>query len=155
MADNSRSPDQILRDHIVKPWKQVEYPEAWRNLPEVPNKSEICPNVDPLVSKMVEQEAWNDYQNEPGYEMTLPDNIIVGPWTSKEDYIGAHYQILREDAIAPLRYVVSEFRQHPNMLETNDVGIYTHVSSLPNIYLLVVIHTCNDFSDMSIALGNL
>jgi helicase required for RNAi-mediated heterochromatin assembly 1 len=127
MAYGLRSPDQIINEHIAKPWKQIEYTQAWRNLPEVPKKSEICPNVDPVVAKIEKQEAWNDYQNEPGYEITLPKNIVDGPWPSREDYIGAHYQILREDAVAPLRHVVSEFKRHPHMLEDNDVGIYTHV----------------------------
>jgi helicase required for RNAi-mediated heterochromatin assembly 1 len=128
MASDLNSSDQILCNHILKPWKQIEYPEAWRNLPEVPTKSEICPDADPLAAKLAVQEAWNDYQNEPGYEIPLPKNIIDGPWNSKEDYIGAHYQILREDVVGPLRRAVSEFRQHPDMLEDNGVGIYTHVS---------------------------
>jgi helicase required for RNAi-mediated heterochromatin assembly 1 len=127
MASALDSSDRILREHILKPYKQVEYPEDWRNLPEVAKKSEICPDVDPIAAKLAQQEAWNDYQNEPGYEITLPENIIDGPWGSKEDYIGAHYQILREDVVGPLRRAVSEFKQHPDMLEGNGVGIYTHV----------------------------
>ncbi|RDL41661.1 p-loop containing nucleoside triphosphate hydrolase [Venustampulla echinocandica] len=124
----SSSSDQIILDHIQKRWKLTEFPEAWRNLPEIPNKNEICPRVDALVEARVEPEQWDDYQRDPIYNPTLPENTIQGPWPSKADYIGAHYQILREDAIAPLRKAVAEYKRRPNMMEAGDTHIYTHVT---------------------------
>ncbi|KAH6674807.1 P-loop containing nucleoside triphosphate hydrolase protein [Halenospora varia] len=118
----------ILKDHIQKPYKQANYPEEWRNLPEVPKRSEICPRPDELKTQSTEPEDWDEYQKDPIYSSSLPHNIIHGPWPSATDYIGAHYQILREDAIAPLRGAVTEFKRRSDMREGRDFYIYTHVT---------------------------
>ncbi|KAF4633146.1 hypothetical protein G7Y89_g4966 [Cudoniella acicularis] len=127
MASGSSTND-ILREHIQKPWKLVEYPEAWQNLPETPKKSEICPREDEPQVRSSSPEQWDEYQKDPIYSSRLPHNIIQGPWPSASEYIGSHYQILREDAIAPLRGAVTEFRRRPQMMESRDFYIYTHVN---------------------------
>ncbi|KAH8660848.1 P-loop containing nucleoside triphosphate hydrolase protein, partial [Tricladium varicosporioides] len=118
----------ILKEHIQKPYKQTNYPEEWRNLPEIPSRSEICPRLDEAEIRSTEPEGWNEYQKDPIYSSSLPHNIIKGPWPSATDYVGAHYQILREDAIAPLRSAVTEFKRRPEMREGGDLYIYTHVT---------------------------
>lgn len=129
-----RDSESILHDHIKKPWRNVEYPEDWRNLPEVPTKDEINRDYDPLRpdSRFGRDLKWNDYQREPEYpHAVLPHNIIDGPWPSKLDYVSAHYKILREDAIAPLRNAVMSYKLKPSMMEDQTTSIYTHVSSNP------------------------
>lgn len=118
----------ILRDHIKKPWRKAVYTEAWRNLPEVPNKEEI--NCDVRADGRFGREAkWNDYMRDPEYyHAKLPHNIIDGPWPSKQEYVSAHYQILREDAVAPLRNAVGFYKMAPTMMEDEGTCIYTHVS---------------------------
>ena len=62
----------------------------------------------------------------------LLENIIVGPYTSKEDYLERHYSLLREDAVAPLRDVVSELQLTPRILEKdsdNSAYIYEKVNT--------------------------
>ena len=73
-------------------------------------------------------ERWDDYQKDPVVNPDLPHNIVEGPWPSKEEYIGGHYQIVREDAIAPLRQSVALVKKTPNTPDTDDTCIYTHVS---------------------------
>lgn len=119
---------KILDAHFRKTWTQQNHHEEWRNLPEIPTKAEIMPNDDEGEQR-VQEENWDDYQNDPIYDPKLPKNIINGPWPSKEDYISSHYQILREDAVAPLREAVKYFRQHRHMNDDNDTCIYTHVSN--------------------------
>ncbi|KAG9231336.1 P-loop containing nucleoside triphosphate hydrolase protein [Amylocarpus encephaloides] len=130
--------DQILVEHVAKRWKADNYhaSEAWRNLPEIPGKEEISPAIDPTAPTAPEE--WNDYQNDPEYPLPLPKNIIHGPWedtsvadtvvSARSNYLGTHYQILREDAIRPLRDVVFAIKHQPNMGETSNTGIYTHVT---------------------------
>lgn len=79
-------------------------------------------------SKPQETEKWDDYQREPVYDLNLPVNIINGGWESKMAYVGAHYQLLREDTIAALRRSVGEIQRNPNLMDDNDTCIYTHVS---------------------------
>jgi helicase required for RNAi-mediated heterochromatin assembly 1 len=127
---------EILRRHIYKTYEVNAFAEEWRNLPEVPSSSEIAPpSKGPLEEadkKHEHPESWNDYQQEPLYDENLPHNIIKGPWPSKEAYIGAHYQILREDAIAPLRRSVADVKKNPGMQEDGDTCIYTQVSGFAN-----------------------
>lgn len=119
---------QILDAYIHRTWDVGNHQEQWRNLPEIPTKAEIMPKDDQNRDQQSEEEKWNDYQNDPLYDPKLPKNIIDGPWSSKEDYISAHYQILREDAVAPIREAIKSFKQHPRMNDDNGTCIYTHVS---------------------------
>jgi helicase required for RNAi-mediated heterochromatin assembly 1 len=119
----------ILRSHVHKSYAQNNYPEAWRNLPEIPSSEEIMPHPSDSDSNNT-QEKWDDYQKEVSYDPKLPFNIIDGPWGSKVEYIGAHYQILREDSVAALRRSVSYVKEHPDSMETEDTFMYTNVSGL-------------------------
>ena len=59
--------------------------------------------------------------------MELDCNIIVGPYSSVGNYLERHYRLLREDALSPLRDVISEIQIRPHMLERdsqNDAFIY-------------------------------
>src|SRR6187402_3810688 len=103
------SAEAILRAHSKKLYQQNAYPEPWRNLPELPSTDEIKPSNDDSVDPDHEEpEKWDDYQQDPLYDSKLPQNIIDGPWPSRTEYIGAHYQMLREDAIASLRRSVAD-----------------------------------------------
>jgi len=124
------STDNILQDHIRKRFQYNQYPEAWRNLPEVPSSDEIKPSAPNTVEPVSDEErenSWNEYQLEPS-NLNLPHNIVDGAWPSKMDYVGAHYRILREDAIAPLRQSVQAFSEDPNMVDDVSTCIYTGVS---------------------------
>jgi len=65
---------------------------------------------------------------------------VVGPYKSKEDYLERHYTLLREDAVAPLRDVVSELQIHPHIMEKesdNSAYIYEKVRDC----ILVIYHS--------------
>ncbi|KAH0553251.1 hypothetical protein GP486_006591 [Trichoglossum hirsutum] len=83
--------------------------EAWLSKPEVPTTSEIL-NI-----------AGDQF-------VDIPDNKIDGPWPSKEDYIGTHYELLREDAVAPLRDAVAEVKENPRMKDNSDICIYDNAT---------------------------
>ncbi|PVH72387.1 hypothetical protein DL98DRAFT_553156 [Cadophora sp. DSE1049] len=130
MAPSKRSRDArgILIDHIKKTYEHNAFPEEWRNLPEVPSSAEIKPVYrDPVIVEE-EPEEWNAYQQDVLYDEKLPHNIIDGPWPSKEAYLGAHYQIIREDSIASLRNAVTEVQANPFMEDTGETCIYTDVT---------------------------
>ena len=119
--------ERIIRAHILRDYEsQVTQSEDWRNLPEVPTKSEILDKEDEHENKDFFEE-WNAYQKDPLYDLELPHNIVKGPWPSKEAYIAAHYQILREDAIAGLRSSVKTFKRQPHMGDDSSTLIYTNV----------------------------
>lgn len=51
----------------------------------------------------------------------IPLNQVVGPWESKRKYLSDHYALLREDAVTPLRNVVSELKAEPHILEQDSI----------------------------------
>lgn len=120
---------RILTEHVRRQYAQTRFPEAWRNLPEIPTIKELVQDKDHNKSRY-DNEVWNAYQQDPVYDPTLPQNIIDGPWPSTMDYLGAHYRILREDAIAPLRTSVHQFRDNPHMNDSRETYIYDNVSGL-------------------------
>lgn len=52
-------------------------------------------------------------------DVEISENIVVGPYESKEDYLERHYALLREDAVAPLRNAVSEVQNDPHLIEVD------------------------------------
>lgn len=79
----------------------------WQSLPEIPTSDEI---------------ALNDSQT-----MMIPANKVKGKWKSKEKYLRSHYELLREDSIAPIRDAVDVVRKNPEMMDNKDVAIYEKV----------------------------
>ena len=59
----------------------------WTSLREIPSASEV----------------FDEGRKEHSTVLELAENTVVGPYTSKEDYLETHYRLLREDAVAPLR----------------------------------------------------
>jgi len=62
-------------------------------------------------------EVFDQGRKEHGEDLQLSENIVVGPYASRDDYLERHYQLLREDAVAPLRDVISELQVHPYIME--------------------------------------
>jgi hypothetical protein len=122
---------QVIQDHVLRPYEDVFTTEAWRDSPEVPSATEIMPKDDDAATKDF-FEKWSEYQQDPVYDPGLPHNVVNGPWPSKEEYIAAHYRILREDAIASLRSSIKSFKRDPEMFDDKFTHVYTHVS-LTNI----------------------
>lgn len=69
-------------------------------------------------------------------EIEVPVNRTKGTWVSTTEYLSAHYQLLREDTVAPLRNVVSEMRAEPENMEKDSqekASIYEKVICLRRI----------------------
>ncbi len=76
-------------------------------------------------------EIFDEGRTEHTEAVEVPENIVVGPYSSKKDYLERQYSLLREDAVAPLRDVVSEVQAYPRMMESesdNSAYIYEKVS---------------------------
>jgi helicase required for RNAi-mediated heterochromatin assembly 1 len=117
----------VLVDHINRDYERNDGVHDWQKLPEIPTAGEI---LEPMERS---QNNWftvdnckNDLKDK--IQAALPHNVIDRPWDSVGDYIGAHYQLLREDAIAPLRQAVSLYRSQPTMKDNQELSIYTHAS---------------------------
>jgi helicase required for RNAi-mediated heterochromatin assembly 1 len=92
--------------------------DAWRRLPEVPS-------VEELLRERVD----------------LPVNVIDSPYDTVDDYLEAHYELLREDAFAGLREAVGYIRQYPKGDDTQEIAIYDYVSQSPSSLLVAAPHT--------------
>jgi helicase required for RNAi-mediated heterochromatin assembly 1 len=84
--------------------------DPWLQKPEIPTPEEILPSSS-------DEEC-----------VELMPNKIEGPWSSKGSYLRAHYELLREDAVAPLRDAVAYVRNDPQMADSQAVSIYEKVS---------------------------
>ncbi|EER27806.1 hypothetical protein CPC735_031420 [Coccidioides posadasii C735 delta SOWgp] len=96
----------------VKAASHVVEVGSWTGKTEVPSSGEIL-GIDADIN--------------PGDAVFLLPNQINGPWHSREMYLKAHYELLREDAVAPLRDAVAYVRQDPRMQDTLDICIYEKV----------------------------
>ena len=86
----------------------------WTGLREIPSSSEV----------------FDEGRSEHGTALEMTANTVVGPYVSKEEYLEVHYRLLREDAVAPLRDVVSEIQFYPQLMEkdsSNGAYIYERV----------------------------
>ncbi|PQE15630.1 DEAD box helicase protein [Rutstroemia sp. NJR-2017a BBW] len=124
MAYNSAAA-QVIKEHVKKTYANINFREDWRNLPEIPTGEEILQDV--TWQDMNAPEEPLDYQKAPEFDPRLPHNKLDGSWSSKEEYLGFHYQILREDVVAPLRQSVAMFKQDVDMDDTEDTCVYTDV----------------------------
>lgn len=85
--------------------------DSWLQLSELPTSEEVAsPNSDTVE---------------------LAPNKIRGPWKSTEKYFKAHYELLREDAVSPLRDAVDTFRKDPEMSDDKQLCVYEKVCCLP------------------------
>ncbi|KAE8389150.1 P-loop containing nucleoside triphosphate hydrolase protein [Aspergillus alliaceus] len=87
----------------------LEDPEPWLLKPEVPSSSEVMGT-----------------ESDTEFIDLLP-NRIIGPWKSKTEYLKAHYELLREDSVAPLRDAVAYVREDPQMQDSRTVSVYDKV----------------------------
>ena len=83
----------------------------WTSLRDIPTSSEV----------------FDEGRTEHCTPLELTENTVVGPYISKEEYLESHYRLLREDAVSPLRDVVSEIQYYPQLLEKDsDNGAYIY-----------------------------
>lgn len=104
-----------IREYVRSPISTPESP-SWVSTREIPTAEEIGG-----VHRGLDEEE----------VIEIPPNKIEGPWIDKEEYFKSHYELLREDAVAPLRSAVEEVRATPMMTEyesNEHAAIYENVS---------------------------
>jgi helicase required for RNAi-mediated heterochromatin assembly 1 len=68
-----------------------------------------------------------DDEEEP---VQLSENRLNRPWPSRKKYLETHYELLREDAVSPLRDAVHQFKNTPDMGDDGQLVVYTKASHL-------------------------
>lgn len=104
--------------------KPVASAGNWVNKPEMPTPAELLANCQigfEIGEKMI------DLTEE------LRPNKTEGAYENNEEYLGTQYELLREDALRPLRRAVEEVRKDPWRNESDyppssGIGIYEPVS---------------------------
>lgn len=86
--------------------------EAWTTKPEIPTPEEVM---------------GVDVSGNGDDSIQLAPNVVSGAWQSNEAYLRTHYELLREDAVAPLRDAVAYVREDPQMMDSGSVSIYEKV----------------------------
>ncbi|EFR00980.1 helicase [Nannizzia gypsea CBS 118893] len=99
--------DKEIKEYVTKA-DNSGTPGTWNAKPEIPSPEEILGlDGDDVIS--------------------LGVNQVYGPWPSKENYLKTHYELLREDAIAPLRDAVAYSRHDPKMSDSSQCCVYEKV----------------------------
>lgn len=108
--------EPILREHITRTYQfhDEHSQEAWRLLPEIPSGREMN----------------SESPSGTSHTDILPENIMEGPWGSKDAYIGSQYQLLRYDATYPLRDSIRSYKENPGTPDLPTTSIYTNVRHL-------------------------
>lgn len=101
--------------------------DSWLSQPEIPTAAEILdlPEQPYGDSKINDTSVAGDE-----CVIDLDINNVSGPWESKEKYLSAHYELLREDSVRPLREAVAQVKANPSAGEDEfggSVGIYERV----------------------------
>jgi helicase required for RNAi-mediated heterochromatin assembly 1 len=99
-----------IREYLKPPPVGTGAQEAWITNPGVPSSKEILA-IDDI-----------------GEELDLMPNKISGAWESRQTYLKTQYDLLREDAVAPLRDAVAYVRHDPRMKDDQNICIYEKVS---------------------------
>ncbi|RMY70084.1 hypothetical protein D0863_06021 [Hortaea werneckii] len=115
----SAFPQQLnprIREYFMDAAKTTS-DSVWTRRPEIPTSAE-----------MLDEEPGNSSSTSDIIEMV--PNKRHGAWESKEAYLSAHYELLREDAVKPLRDAVGVVRANPSADENalpGAIGIYEKV----------------------------
>lgn len=112
--------NRYVREYMRATYEPVNT-GSWLARPEIPTSAELLGEND-------DEEEGDNGDGDENDEQEVPVNVIQGPWPSKEDYLSAHYELLREDAVAPLRDAVAEVKEVPNMMDNQAICIYENVS---------------------------
>lgn len=107
--------DLSIREYEQEAQDTGDFP-LWRQQREIPTSHEIRGDLA---------------SNGEDDEVEVPVNEISKPWSSKEEYLEAHYGLLREEAVTPLRNVVSELLAVPQIEEKDsqeNAAIYEKVT---------------------------
>lgn len=114
----SRKNDDI-RKYYELANKPVAGAGAWLDKPEIPHPAEILRDGPSFATEVLIK---NDDEPRP--------KKIDGPYDNTEDYLSTEYNLLREDALRPLREAVAEVRKDAWKDEAQydkGVGIYDPV----------------------------
>lgn len=102
---------------------EVKPPASWVTCGEIPTSNEI----------MDITEQWQETDPHDN-SIVMRGNKLIGSWESKDAYLGAHFEMLREDASRPLREAVRWVRNFPEAGEDREaggnIGIYSKGSCL-------------------------
>ncbi|KIW00589.1 uncharacterized protein PV09_07942 [Verruconis gallopava] len=96
---------------------------SWIDCPEIPTAKEL----------MDENEPWMKLRTlENGSEeVVMEGNRLHGGWPDVETYLGAHYGMLREETVQPLRQAIAWIKAFPTASEDispyGSIGIYSKV----------------------------
>jgi helicase required for RNAi-mediated heterochromatin assembly 1 len=81
-----------------------------------------------LKSEIPTSEEILNYEDE---DVQLLPNKLDRPWKTAKKYLETHYELMREDAIAPLRDAVHQFKLTPDMPDDHQLCVYLKVRRSP------------------------
>lgn len=94
---------------------------AWLDKPEIPSPSEV----------LREKSGFSNVGSLVDVEETIRPHKVEGAYKDNEDYLRTKYELLREDAIRPIREAIDEVRADPfkdeSEYQNQSIGMYDPV----------------------------
>jgi helicase required for RNAi-mediated heterochromatin assembly 1 len=103
--------NEDIRRYVLGGTEATE--QGWGARPEIPTSDEIMGTTTAHVDG-------NDI-------IHLIPNQVTTPWPSTKIYLKAHYELLREDAVSPLRDAVAYARENRHLMDSSTAAIYENV----------------------------
>lgn len=126
-------PSQVKANNDIREYfEDANKPVAggnWLLKPEIPSPSEI-------LSNLIKPHSGEDIIS---IEEELRPNKIEGAYESNEEYLGTQYDLLREDAVQPLREAVDQVRDSPYLDEAEYIGSNIGIYDPVNIILWFIV----------------
>jgi helicase required for RNAi-mediated heterochromatin assembly 1 len=123
-------PNNDIREYVELGRKTVHGAGAWVSLPEIPSTAEIL-EVSTGFRSSYGSKFGDTNKSLVNVEESIRPKKVTGPYDDKEDYLRTEYELLREDAIRPLREAVQEIRADPwkdeGEYQNHAIGIYEPV----------------------------
>jgi helicase required for RNAi-mediated heterochromatin assembly 1 len=103
---------QAVRDYVAESLQQARAakPGSWLADPEIPYGQDLNPTEKAQEKSQIPARPSIK-------DGTLPQNNVHSPWTSKQEYLRTHYEMLREDALKPLRDAIADVHNNPGKME--------------------------------------
>lgn len=127
MSKMDDKPRQTLNTYIREYFTAAEKPggtASWLSRREIPTSAEVLRPAN--INDRTSDSRGSNIATE---KVELPVNKIIGKWRSKEDYLMAHYELVKEDVLGPFIDAVDDVRNNIPGKENEAYCVYDKVGT--------------------------
>src|SRR6266487_4544127 len=89
----------------------------------------LCRREIPTEAEVLQVDQNDDTTETQTSMFALPQNKVLGKWKSKDEYLSAHYELIREDILGPFKQALEDFKRRTPKKENETFSAYEKVSN--------------------------